>query len=377
MTVRQMSAPMVRVVTTTKPNASANIDWTGASAPAGGYQLPATMLDPTTGVVIATSDTFRYRLFVTADNLWEEGTATLLSGGVTASRAAVVEGNSSGTTSRIDFSGASTFPTLINIDPASYSQTLYNLSRPQIYGLNLTYTSAVAFGAAAGCAFIEGVDGAPLAGSALADLTSQTGTAAHFYNVFEFLSSGVPTLEKIDAGVAGSTNAPVAFSVPAGSARSKTGDTSRRYLGPLLYGATNTIRPFRMTDMGGGIAEVLYLADAGAATPFLVLNAGAAASYATYQPLDFSALIPNNGTACEALLCVTPTSAIGVSCNMYLSVDGVGFTGAWSDPVSVATSAQSTGWFPINSDTTIATYLKIAGAGTSVTIYCWGFRVRR
>ncbi len=374
MPVRTLYDNRAKVVTVTKPNASANYDWTGASAPTGAYILPQNIHDPTTGIIIATSD--RIRVTAVADNLFECIVVTLLAGGVTASRAdADVVSGSSGRGARVDFSGASVAPTIFCEWDALNAQTAYNLSRPQIYGLPLTYTSATAFGAGPGCAFIEGVDGAPLASAALADLTAQTGTAAHFYHVYEYLNSGVLTLEKVDGGVAGSTNAPVAFSIPAGSARSKPSDTSRRFLGTILYAGTDVIRPFTMTDRGGGIAEFIYK-DSGAATPFsktLVNNS-------TYSAVDFSALIPNNGCAVEALINFQIALSGASGNGLYYSLDGTNFLALEGVPsASPAGGVTYGGWLPINADTTQAFFYKtdVVSGGNSTSCFIWAYRFRR
>lgn len=371
---RMLSDNRVKLVTSTKPNASAVFAGLNGSAPAGGYINPEAIHDPTTGIIIATGDTIPYCAYV--DNLFECGIGTIDTSAHTLTRAAAVISNSAGTQVRLDFSGAATNPTIICSWDAIMGQSTFNLLRNQIYGLNLTYTSASAFGAGPGCAWIEGLNGAPLAASAPANLTGQTGTAANFYNVYEFLSSGVVTLEKVIGGVAGSTNPPVAFAVPAGSARSKTGDTSRRYLGTILYGATDTIRPFRCTDIGGGVAEMVYLNDTGGAAPF-ALTLGSSGGATSLTAVDISTLVPNNGTALEILVQIAATSVVGTNCNVSYSLDGTGFLAAHANPTITASTGNGTMWRPINPDTTTAFYYKVNSASAPTGMFCWAYRYRR
>ncbi len=259
--------------------------------------------------------------------------------------------------------------------PAGGGGSADNLIKNGIYGLNPTYTSATAFGAGAGCAWSEGDAASFYKSSALADLTGLTGTSAHFYHVYAYNNSGTITIDTpIDGGVAGSTSPPILFANPAGSARSKSGATTRRFIGSILWGATNTIRPFQTRDIGGGNCEYIYLTDTGAAAPFAVMANGTSTSYAA---IDFSALIPNNGTAYEAFLTITTTNAGGQPI-MYFSLDGTGFLGVCGNTVNTTTpNLYQAAWFPINSTTTTGLYYKMSGASMNGSVSCWGYRYRR
>lgn len=301
---------------------------------------------------------------------WETATdCTYTSAGTTVSRGTF---QASSTGSAVSFSAGT--KRIAQALPAILLNQMTNAARGSIYGLELTYTNATAFGASAGFSHIESGE-SPIAAAALADLTGQTGTSAHFYNVFEFLSGGVPTLEKVDAGTAGSTNVPVAFALPAGTARSKTSDPTRRWLGSVLWGATDTIRKFQTREIGRGVVEYIYLGDTGAAAPFNIVPNSSATSLTA---IDMSPLIPNNGTAVEAFINIQAVSTTGIQATLTLSLDSsAGYLGLITNPSIAAVNAAVSFWCPINSNTTTALYYKLASASTSVIMYCWAYRYRR
>lgn len=361
----------VKLQSGNKPNAATAFSGTNGSAAAGGFINFNSMHDPITGVLIATNDTVPYTAYV--DSLFETGVGTLDKTAHTLTRTKIIS-NSSGTKVAIDFSGASANPTLISHHDALRGQTAHNLLRPGIYGLELSAPSNTTLAASAGCAFIEGDYGAPLSAAALGTISPSLAASTH-YNAFMYLSSGVPTLESVSGGSAGSTNPPVAFAIPAGNARSKTADTSRRFLGSYLTNASSQIRPFRMIDKGGGIAETTYLADSTGAAPFAPLVSGNAT---TYTAVNLSNIIPNNGTAVEALIFTQVVSIAGTSIFLSLSTDGVGYSGLVNNPMSTAgTTAYWTGWVQINSTTTTGLYYKINSGSGACTINCYGYRFRR
>jgi hypothetical protein len=305
---------------------------------------------------------------------WQTFVGTYTHSGTSLARTLAIDG-SAGAGVNETFTTAAVIFLDISSNP---QQAAHNLTRGQIYGLNLLGLSAVSLGAAAGCAHIEASYNAPIATASLTALTGLTGTAAHFYHVYGYLSSGAWTLDTlVDGGVAGSSSAPVAFAVPAGSALSKPSDATRRYLGTILYGATNVIRPFLCRDLGAGLCEYIYTQDMAAAAPFAILNGGSATNYTA---LDMSALIPNTGAAVEALLSVCATvPSSGSFAQCYLSIDGIGFTSLVYNPATTPAGNQSSysSWLPINANTTSALYYKVNQANVALYIYCWGYRFRR
>jgi hypothetical protein len=187
------------------------------------------------------------------------------------------------------------------------------------------------------------------------------------------VTGGTLALDYASAGAAGSTNAPAAFSIPAGNAMSKNGDTAKRFLGSVLTNGSSTIRPFQMRDLGGGLTEVLYLADTGAVAPFKILDSG---SQTSYTAINMSTLLPSNGTVCEALLTIDTISGAAAAGGAYFSVDNAGYMGFTFNPVASTSDSAIMTWMPVNPTTTTALYYKVE-ATSFVTVFCWGYRFRR
>ena len=141
------------------------------------------------------------------------------------------------------------------------------VSQGYIDGLKMIWVSGTAVSFSSGAAYI------PSSGNVV-NLTSQfnlTGlslTASTWYHAYLFLSSGVPTVELV-------TTAPA--SPYYGTARAKTGDTSRRYLGSMKTDASGNVFQFIQN-----ILDISYLMDT-AITPAItrILAAGVATTVTT------------------------------------------------------------------------------------------------
>lgn len=129
-----------------------------------------------------------------------------------------------------------------------------------ISGLQMTWVSASALTVQTGSAYIASLSTVLQVPAAIAK-TGLILTAATKYHVYLYLNAGVPDIEIV-------TTAPSAK--VSGNARTKTGDTSRRYLGSVFTGAANTILRFKQT--GNKIAYLENLL----AAPFAVLSNGLA-----------------------------------------------------------------------------------------------------
>lgn len=104
-----------------------------------------------------------------------------------------------------------------------------------IQGLRMVRTAANALRVDPGAAFIESLGYALNVPAAITKI-GLTLTANTWYHVYLYSNNGEPDIEVVTA-------APAAAYY--GTARSKTGDTSRRYVGSVRCGATaNTIIPF-------------------------------------------------------------------------------------------------------------------------------------
>lgn len=136
-----------------------------------------------------------------------------------------------------------------------------NVSPGYIEGLNLQWASATAVTVGSGALYLNGnmvQVASPIVKTGIVT------TASTFYHCYVFLNAGVPDVEF-------STTAPSAAYF--GTARNKTGDATRRYIGSFKSGATNTI--IRFAHSGGRMS---YLQDTTAAPLALVTNGQALTS---------------------------------------------------------------------------------------------------
>jgi len=142
-----------------------------------------------------------------------------------------------------------------------------------IDGLRMTWVSGTAITVTSGAAYIPSLGRAVRVNAAVAK-AGLVLTASTWYHVYLYLNAGVPDVEL-------STTAPAA--PYNGTARTKTGDTSRRYVGSVMTDATGAIYAFKQS---GQIIE--YMASIYAA-PFLVLSGGTAT---TPTDVNCAGLVP-------------------------------------------------------------------------------------
>ncbi len=147
-----------------------------------------------------------------------------------------------------------------------------------ISGLELEYTVANGLRVKPGCAVIESLGYLVNVATAITK-TGLTLAANTMYHVYLYMNSGSPDIEIV-------TNAPA--SPYFGTARSKTSDTSRRYLGSVLTTAANTIAQFIQSGN-----DVVYPAAGTGALPFRVL---AAKTSAAEESVALSGVIPLTAT---------------------------------------------------------------------------------
>lgn len=176
-----------------------------------------------------------------------------------------------------------------------------------IDGLNLVWNSGTSISVTSGSAYIEGAAAVVNVPAAL----TQSGlslTASTWYHVYLYLNAGVPAIECVTAAPA------TAYS---GTARSKTGDTSRRYLCSIATGTSASLLPFYKYGN-----TIRYRNVSG--SPYRVLSAGSAISATS---ISLSAAVPF--TAISAILKV----------NNYLTSSGTAQVlniGATSDSFQLA-----------------------------------------
>lgn len=152
------------------------------------------------------------------------------------------------------------------------------VDQTNISGFKLTWGAANSLGIGTGTAYIPSVG----ADVTLSSPTSKTvpSTASTFFHVYLFLNAGVPDIEVV-------STAPSAAYF--GTARTKSGDTTRRYLGSVLTDSTGALIEF---DMAPNNCYVQYRFAASGAAPYRVLSAGSAA---VTTNISLSGVIPVTG----------------------------------------------------------------------------------
>lgn len=162
-----------------------------------------------------------------------------------------------------------------------------------IDGLKMQWVSANAVTVGSGAAYIPSLGRVVRASTAIA-LSGLALAASTWYHVYLYLNAGTPTIECV-------TTAPAAAYY--GTARTKTGDTSRRYIGSVLANASGNVCAF----LHAGNA-IKYLENANAA-PFIVLTAGTATSPTN---VSCSGAVPVTGTL-ASLVCLNADTSVMVS----------------------------------------------------------------
>lgn len=358
---------------TNQPNAATGY-YTGTNgSPVAGYQNIESAVHRPTGRAIATGDAFLYCAI--RDNFFEIAVGTLDKTTHRLNRPAdgSIRANSSGDNLRIDWTqgGIGGVPTIFGFPEAGDFQGMYDALCPQIYGLEISTPSNTTVAATAGGSFIEGQDMFVRKDSALATISPTLG-ANTWYNIFDYVTGGNLALDYASGGSAGSTNAPVPFAIPAGNARSKNGDSSRRLLGALRTNGSSQFWPTRMRDLGAGHREVVYLDTTVATTPFRVLSSQSASGF---TPIDMSPVIPNNGTAVEAFATIDAISGGGSAANPGFSLDGTSYLGYAANPLTTLSDTAMPTWIPINANTVAALYFT-SPSPVLLSMWVWGYRYR-
>lgn len=202
-------------------------------------------------------------------------------------RAAVLTGLSAATSAAI----AAT-DTVLQAFGKLQAQTTDNLlPKGYIDGLQMKWVSGTALTVTSGAAYIEGSSKVL---SATADI-AKTGlslTASTWYHVYLYDNAGTPDVEIVTTAPASPYN---------GTARSKTGDTGRRYIGSVRTDSTGALFKFYVS-----LGEVFYLEKVGV-RQFLVAGTAAAptaVSFATLAPVSatFITVSQLNSSATTAVI---------------------------------------------------------------------------
>jgi len=173
------------------------------------------------------------------------------------------------TGSRLSFTSAAT---VFCTESAASQQTA---AKGFISGLQMSWNSAASMSVSSGAAYIEGTQTIIELPSALT-ASGLSLTANTWYHVYLYDNAGTAAIEVV-------TTAPTTPFY--GTARSKTGDTSRRYVGSVFPSATNTLEKFNHSVNDG----LIVYRDAAKATPFRRLSSGSAITSTTF---DCSLVVP-------------------------------------------------------------------------------------
>lgn len=189
-------------------------------------------------------------------------------------------------------SGAAVFGTSPTIATPLLTTAVGSLSPGEIVGFVPKWTSGTVLGVSSGSAYIESLGYSIYA--APSDITPSSPSNSTWYHVYL----------KTDGTIEASTTAPVAFSTPRGNARSKSGDTSQRYLYSVRTSAAGAFYQFRYVE---GSSLFLWVGPQLNATPFRTLSAGTASSSTA---IDCSAVVPVTASVIFAEFLNTGTNAV-------------------------------------------------------------------
>ena len=201
-----------------------------------------------------------------------------------------------------------------------------DLGTDYISGLQLVRVSGTALTVTSGGAYLVGASSV-LQVSADIVLSGLSLTASTLYHVYLYSNAGTPAVEVV-------TTAP--STVYRGKARTKTGDTSRRYLGSVYVLSAGGMAPF-VHDLSSG--KIMYL-EAAFGGPLMVVNGGQATAVTNVT----SAALPSTATAVD-ILAVNAATTTGV-----LNIGATGFA------AYQALAVTQRGWLsvPLNSSNQIS-----------------------
>jgi hypothetical protein len=222
----------------------------------------------------------------------------------------------------------------------------------QITGLIPEWVSATSIKLGTGSAYIPGITTSIKVVTPIT-LSGLTLTAATWYYLYLYDNAGTPAIELV-------TTAPAAPYV--GTARTKTGDTSRRFVGSFRSLDANTLANFQWINDG----TIHYLESVNAA-PFRVLVSGTSTTPVTQS---LASVIPP--TTQTALMIVTAPTASGAY-DCYLSIPSVQpkimrYIGGGAGQPS-----RSSLTFPTDNTQSITRWVSaMSGASISIDVYGYG-----
>lgn len=170
-----------------------------------------------------------------------------------------------------------------------------------IDGLKMVWNSATSISVTSGTCYIQ-ASNAVISFPSTLTLSGLSLTASTWYHLYGYLNSGTPAIELV-------TTAPAA--AYSGTARSKTGDTSRRYLGSILSDASGNVANFAH----GSDGFVVWQLDTRNA-PFRCLSSGVATVATT---VSLSGAIPVTANTAKINVLDTDSTATAMLGNSSAS----------------------------------------------------------
>lgn len=227
-----------------------------------------------------------------------------------------------------------------------------------IQGLRMEFVAVDSVRVTSGSAWIESLGYAVSVPSTITK-SSLSLDPTTWYHVYLFLNNNIPDIELSD------TAPNTAYS---GTARSKTGDTSRRYLGSVKTNGSGQIYNFAVVNGG----QVLYKNQQDS-TPFRALGGGTAT---TETAVSLSAVIPVTADAANLRLINAATSPSNAALYTGTSDDS-----AAGPPTSgIAAVGLGTSAFinhPVNPSQQVTYWYNVAPAGTGGLIDVYGYSYSR
>lgn len=195
-----------------------------------------------------------------------------------------------------------------------------------IDGLKMVWVSGTALTVTSGSAYIPGTS-AVLAAPADIAKTGLSLSASTWYHVYLYDNAGTPAVEVVTTAPAAPYN---------GTARSKTGNTSRRYVGSVLTDASAAICKFAQSG-----ESVMYETSI-APAPFLVVSTGRATTVTNVACAGCVPLTARIGVLIMATVNATADAAVGNS-------DMVGTLSGSNYLQYVGSGVQTTHLMPLDS----------------------------
>lgn len=221
-----------------------------------------------------------------------------------------------------------------------------------IEGLGLWWDSGTGLTVGSGAAWVPGLNRVLNVPSAIS-LTGLALTANTWYQVFLFEGAGAPAIEAVPAGTA----APYK-----GTARSKTGDPSRRFLFSTRSGAGGTLLRFEHHPETGFVRYLEAGIAAGVASPYRIISGGTATANTN---VSCSTQVPPASTQMLGSVLTNASSAV------FFGVPGVTGDASWTNLDARGVPV------PIELDAAQTLRYRNAAAGGSTFLDAYGFWLPR